>query len=133
MGSKQRRTALKAAAAYYGFSSNDRSLPDAAEASVNTVLDGPDPTEFLEALADRIKQAWPENVGAISRTARLGHTDFAYYANEVRRSRGDGELDPAGDEIARAMEHFVGDGVCLVEIERRGETKRLLVNTNISS
>lgn len=128
MGSKQRRTALKAAAAYYGFSTNERSLPDAVEASVSTVPDG-GTSEVPDDVRETIVEAWSENVGAVSRTARLAHTDVAHYVKEARGR----STPPDLDEVRPWMEGMIGDGVCLVEIERSGETKLLLVNTDISS
>lgn len=128
MGSRKRRTALKAAAAYYGFSTNDRSLPDAVEASVSTVPES-DPPEVPDDVRETIETAWSENVGAISRTARLSHTDLGHY---VQKARGR-STRPDLDEVRPWMEGLVGGGICLVEIERSGETKLLLVNTAISS
>lgn len=128
MGSKQRRTALKAAAAYYGFSTNERSLPDAVDASVSTVPDG-DGSDVPDDVREAIAGAWSENVGQVSRTARLSHTDVAHYVKEARGR----STRPDLDEVRPWMESMVGDGVCLVEIERSGETKLLLVNTEISS
>lgn len=133
MGSQERRTALKAAAAYYGFSSAETSLPKTVDASVNTVLAGPDETPYLKAVAKAIRRAWPENVGNVSRTARLGEEDLVFYLNQVRADQG---MDPvaAGDKAVReAMEHLVGDGVCLVELTQGKTSKLLLVNTDMSS
>lgn len=138
MGSQERRTALKAAAAYFGYSTNESSLPKTVDVSVTTVRNGSvKETEFLHALTERIDEAWPENVGNISRTARLGHLDFAHYANRLREELGHEPIQ-AGDEegmekLAGYMRHLVGDGVCLVEIGEGHDRKLLLVNTNISS
>lgn len=128
MGSKERRTALKAAAAYYGFSTNEASLPDTAETSVSTVPPA-DPPDVPEDVAEAVREAWSENVGAISRTARLGHTDVGHYVQKARGRK----TRPGLDELRPWMEGMVGDGVCLVEIARNGDEKLLLVNTRISS
>lgn len=132
MGSKERRTALKAASAYYGFSSNENALPDSVDVSVNTVLDRDGGSPFLDELEDVLRKAWPENVGQISRTARLGDRDFAYYVNRLRDKKGQSPVAHDDPEVRDAMEHFVGDGVCLVEIDRNGDAKTLLVNTQMS-
>lgn len=128
MGSKERRTALKAAAAYYGLSTNEGSLPDTVEASVSTVANG-DPADVPDDVAEAIREAWSENVGAISRTARLGHVDVGHYVKEARGRK----TRPGLDEVRPWMQALVGDGVCLVEIEHDGEARCLLVNTRISS
>lgn len=133
MGSQERRTALKAAAAYYGFSSAKTSLPDAVEASVNTVLSGPKETPFLGELAKAVKKAWPENVGGVSRTARLGEEDFVHYVNRVKDKLGQKPVEAGDKKVREYMTFLVGDGVCLVELAHGKRTKRMLVNTNISS
>lgn len=133
MGSQERRIALKAAAAYYGFSSADTSLPKAVDASVNTVLNGPEETAFLKDLAEAVKRAWPENVGGISRTARLGEEDLVHYANQVLAKQGKKPVSPGDAKVRAWMEYLVGDGVCLVELTHGKKAKLLLVNTNISS
>jgi hypothetical protein len=137
-----KQIALKAAVNYYGLSSRaDRFTPnvkvyyypeDSNRIKVNTSKD-----DFLDELNTYINSKWDDNIGSLSKTARLGLLDFAFYVNQLRKSKGMNILNvknPIEKEILiKWMKNIadINNSVILVELEHNKKRKYLLVNTAI--
>jgi len=128
--------AKKAAICYFGLSSALDGFPKGTTIKMHESPSTPSPpVGFLAELCEAMAQAWPESIGAMSKTARMSRRDFTYYVNTIRGERGASPLEPEADLI----EHWMGcladlnSHVFLVEIENNGGRQLLLVNTAITN
>ncbi len=127
--------AKRAAAAYFGLSSDPKRIPKGWEIEYvrqHSVI--AKETPLLIELADLINSKWSDNIGSVSRTARMSDSDFLVYANELLEAR---DLPPVmpGDERALGWMAYVAsknEGLILVRLTQRDEEKLLLVNTTIT-
>jgi len=122
----QRRTAITAAAAYFGLSKSPTSFPRSVRVSV---LDGkPCRLGAFEALDGRLKEAWRDNIGPLSRTARLGERDVAAILKELGQTVPPERIPDLMLGIADAH-----PSVLAVEVEHQGVVRLIVVNTAMSA
>ncbi len=119
------QAALKAAIAYYGFSTATNAFPKGTKVSLVTPT--PCKRADFEAVAEKVRLAWPENVGAFSRTARLSRDDVRALAKEAGKELSGDAIDDIMVGIAAADP----SRVLVVEIQHGEDTKMLLVNVAI--
>ncbi|MDI6856506.1 MAG: hypothetical protein QMD21_06995 [Candidatus Thermoplasmatota archaeon] len=131
----RKEIAKKAAIAYFGLSSSTKSFPEGVQLNIyescgtNAKREG-----FLAELANYIEKIWEENIGSLSRTARLSEADFLYYVNKLRTERGASSLTLRSLLIERWMKNLVDlyEELVLAEVVKNSERKLLLVNTKMS-
>ncbi len=134
MDQRKKKIALDATKDYWGFSESGK-IPKGYEVMVyDSCLTNAIESGFLEDLLKKLDEVWVEEVGSLSKTSRLSLTDFAYYANEVRASRGSSPVDPRSNLMERWMRSVVDlrKDVYLTEIKSGDKRKLLLVNTSMS-
>lgn len=133
--------AKRAALAYFGFSKGLDKFPKGAriyfyDGSSNNSEPGKD--AFSAALNKTIKSVWQDEIGSLSKTARLSLHDFAFYVNELRKNYGMNQLSikvPAERELLIKLMKKIAesnDSVILVGLTYGKEQKFLLVNTAIA-
>ncbi len=125
--------AKRAAAAYYGLSSDPRKVPKGWD--VEYVRgDAPPETPFLVELGALIGGKWSENIGSESRTARIGELDLLVYANELLEAKQLPAVSPGDPRIASWMSYIASksEDLVLVRLVHNDERKLLLVNTAIT-
>jgi hypothetical protein len=131
----EKEIAKKTTIAYFGLSSSTKSFPEGIEINIyescgtNAKREG-----FIAELASYIEKIWEENIGTLSRTARLSQHDFLYYVNRLRTERGASPLTLRSSLIEQWMKSLVDlyEELVLVEILKNSEHKLLLVNTKMS-
>lgn len=131
----KKEIAKKAAVAYYGFSSATDSFPKDTKINIyENFGTAPKSEGFIGELAKKIEEAWQENIGTMSRTARISQYDFLYYVNQLREERGAASLTLRSSLIEQWMKNLVDlyPDVLLVEVVNNDRRKLLLVNTKIT-
>lgn len=127
--------AKKTAIAYFGLSSSTKNFPEGVQVNIyESFGTAPRAEGFLKELSKKIEEAWQENIGTLSRTARLSQHDFLYYVNKLREERGAAKLTLRSSLIERWMKDLVDlyDELVLVEVISNSKRKLLLVNTKIT-
>jgi hypothetical protein len=127
--------AKRAAAAYYGLSSDKKRIPKSWDIEyVRQVSLVPKETPFLVRLNDLITEKWSDNIGSVSRTARMSDLDFLVYANELLEEGGLPKVKPGDERVLGWMAYVAhqDDALVLVRLTQKRETKLLLVNTAIT-
>lgn len=127
--------AKKAAAAYYGLSSDEKRIPKGWDIEyVRQVSLVPKETPFLVKLEDAVRAKWSDNIGSVSRTARMSDLDVLVYANELLEEGGLPKVKPGDERIIQWMAYLSSkdDALVLVRLSRNKEQKLLLVNTSIT-
>jgi hypothetical protein len=124
--------AKRAAAAYYGLSSDNKRIPKGWEIEYlrqHSLI--PKESEFLLRLESLIKGKWSDNIGNVSRTARMSDLDFLVYANELLEEAGLPLVKPGDDRAIQWMAYVAAkdETLVLVRVSRGDEVKLLLVNT----
>ncbi len=127
--------AKRAAAAYYGLSSDDKRIPkgwDIEYLRQHSLI--PAESEFLIRLDTHITGKWSDNIGNVSRTARMSDLDFLVYANELLDEANLPIVKPGDERIIQWMAYVASkdDALVLVRVSRGKEEKLLLVNTAIT-
>jgi hypothetical protein len=127
--------AKRAAAAYYGLSSDDKRIPkgwDIEYMRQHSLI--PKESEFLVRLNSLINAKWSDNIGNVSRTARMSDLDFLVYANELLEEANLPIVKPGDDRIIQWMAYVASmdDALVLVRVSRGSEEKLILVNTSIT-
>ncbi len=127
--------AKRAAAAYYGLSSDDKRIPkgwDIEYLRQHSLI--PKESEFLVRLNSHINAKWSDNIGNVSRTARMSDLDFLVYANELLEEANLPIVKPGDERIIQWMAYVASqdDALVLVRVSRGTDEKLLLVNTAIS-
>jgi len=125
--------AKRAAAAYYGLSSDPKRVPKGWDVEYLRG-DVPPETPFLVELGALIGNKWSENIGSESRTARMGDLDFLVYANELLETKSLPKVSPSDPRIVTWMAYVASksDDLVLVRLVHNSEGKLLLVNTAIT-
>ncbi len=127
--------AKRTAAAYYGLSSDNKRIPKGWEIEYlrqHSLI--PKESEFLIRLNSHINGKWSDNIGNVSRTARMSDLDFLVYANELLEAASLPIVKP-GDERAIQWMAYVAskdEALVLVRVSRGNDVKLLLVNTTIT-
>lgn len=133
--------AKHAALAYFGFSKGTDKFPKGARiyfydgSSSNSE---PCKDDFSAALNETIKSIWQDEIGSLSKTARLSLHDFAFYVNELRKNYGMNPLSikvPSERELLTKLMKSIADlnnSVILVGLTHGKVQKFLLVNTAIA-
>jgi hypothetical protein len=119
--------AVRAAIAYYGFSSATKSFPKGVKVDV---LEGKGKEELrgnAAKVATEVDKIWNENVGTLSRTARISNIDIKFYAKKLGLKATDKKVEEWMKAIADAIAN-----VYLVTINHGKTKKMLLVNTNVT-
>lgn len=127
--------AKKAAAAYYGLSSDPKRIPKGWDIEyLRQVSLIPKETPFLVKLDTFIGSKWSDNIGSESRTARMSDLDFLVYANELLEEAGLPIVKPGDPRVIQWMAYVSShdDALVLVRVSRAKEEKLLLVNTAIT-
>ena len=127
--------AKRAAAAYFGLSQDAKRIPKSWEIEyVRQTSLVPKETPFLERLSTLVNTKWSENIGSVSRTARMSDLDLLVYANELLESahlptakQGDPQVLSWMAYVAAGSEDYV-----LVRLTQGKLEKLLLVNTAIT-
>ena len=127
--------AKRAAAAYFGLSSNSKRIPkgwDIEYLRQHSLV--PKETEFLVRLNSFVNAKWSDNIGNVSRTARMSDLDFLVYANELLEEASLPIVKPGDERIVQWMAYVASkdDALVLVRVSRGKEEKLILVNTAIS-
>lgn len=125
--------AKRAAAAYYGLSSDPKRVPKGWDVEYLRG-DVPPETPFLVELGTLIGNKWNENIGSESRTARMGDLDFLVYANELLETKSLPKVSPGDPRIVTWMAYVASksEDLVLVRLVYNSERKLLLVNTAIT-
>ncbi len=134
MGKKLDDIAKDAAVAYFGLSSSENSFPKGTEVTYHKKVDiEPDTSGFFTDLKERIDKIWTENIGNMSRVARMSDVDFTHYVNQLRTDRGAKPLNTDSNLIEMWMKMMTSADrkLILVEIKSSEGRKLLLVNTGI--
>jgi hypothetical protein len=127
--------AKRAAAAYYGLSSDNKRIPkgwDIEYLRQHSLI--PKESEFLVRLDRLINAKWSDNIGNVSRTARMSDLDFLVYANELLEEAGLPIVRPGDERVIQWMAYVASkdDALVLVRVSRGKDVKLLLVNTSIT-
>jgi hypothetical protein len=127
--------AKRAAAAYYGLSSDPKRIPKGWEVEYlrqHSLI--PKENEFLIRLNTRISSKWNDNIGNVSRTARMSDLDFLVYANELLEEADLPIVRPGDERVIQWMAYVASkdDSLVLVRVSKGAEEKLLLVNTSIT-
>ena len=127
--------AKKATAAYYGLSSDPKRVPKGWEIEYlrqHSLI--PKENEFLVRLDTLVNAKWSDNIGNVSRTARMSDLDFIVYANELMEKGGLPLVKPGDERIIQWMAYVASrdDALVLVRVSKGPEEKLLLVNTSIT-
>ncbi len=127
--------AKKATAAYYGLSSDPKRVPKGWEIEYlrqHSLI--PKENEFLVRLDTLINSKWSDNIGNVSRTARMSDLDFIVYANELLEEAGLPLVKPGDERIIQWMAYVASkdEALILVRVSKGAEQKLLLVNTTIT-
>jgi hypothetical protein len=127
--------AKRAAAAYYGLSSDNKRIPkgwDIEYLRQHSLI--PKETEFLVRLNSHISAKWSDNIGNVSRTARMSDLDFLVYANELLEEASLPIVKPGDERVIQWMAYVASqdDALVLIRVSRGKEEKLLLVNTAIT-
>lgn len=127
--------AKRAAAAYFGLSSDNKRIPKGWQIEYlrqHSLI--PKETPFLERLKDVISSKWSDNIGSVSRTARMSDLDVLVYANELLEEANLPIVKPEDERILGWMAYVASfdDNLVLVRLSQGKVVKHLLVNTAIS-
>lgn len=141
MNKETKKIALKTAIRYYGFSKRTDRFPPNIKVNYywgDDAKTNPSNDKFLSNLIALINSKWQDNIGSLSKTARMSLHDFAWYVNEMRKDKGMNTLNiklPNEKEtLVEWMRNIanMNDSVILVELKYNGKEKYLLVNTAIT-
>lgn len=127
--------AKRAAAAYYGLSSDSKRIPKGWEIEyVRQASLVPKETPFLVKLNAHVNSKWSDNIGSESRTARMSDLDFLVYANELLEDASLPVVKPGDPRVIQWMAYVssLDEALVLVRLTRNSEVKLLLVNTAIT-
>jgi hypothetical protein len=119
--------AIRAAIAYYGFSSAAKTFPKGVKVDV---LAGKGTGELrgnAAKVATEIEKVWNENIGTSSRTARISNQDMKFYAKRLGLKVTDKNIEEWMKGIAESTPN-----VYLVYVTHGKLKKLLLVNTDVS-
>jgi len=127
--------AKRAAAAYYGLSSDPRKVPKGWVVEVvrpESLV--PKETPFMVELLKLVSAKWNENIGSESRTARMSDLDVLVYANELLEAQGLPIVKPGDARVVPWMAYMASTvpELVLVRLAQNDERKHLLVNTSIT-
>ena len=127
--------AKRTAAAYYGLSSDPKRIPKGWNIEYlrqHSLV--PKENEFLVRLNSHINSKWSDNIGNVSRTARMSDLDFLVYANDMLEEAGLPIVKPGDERIIQWMAYVASkdDALVLVRVSKGAEAKLLLVNTSIT-
>ena len=75
-----------------------------------------------------VKEVWRDNIGSLSRTARLGERDIQAIAEEMALKVSTDRIHDIMLGIAEAHKQ-----VLAIEVEHQGSVRMLLVNTGMSA
>lgn len=127
MAKSKNDIAKSAAIAYYGFSSRTDGFPKGTEINVYEGDNRNDVDPSTKRLNEALVSIWNDNVGTLSRTARLSETDIAFHAQSIGLALAKGKVEKWMKGIADLNNHIL-----LVEIVNRDRKKLLLVNTEVT-
>ena len=127
--------AKKATAAYYGLSSDPKRIPHGWNIEYlrqHSLI--PKENEFLIRLDTLVNSKWSDNIGSVSRTARMSDLDFLVIANELLEEANLPLVKPGDERIIQWMAYVASkdEALILVRVSKGNEQKLLLVNTNIT-
>ena len=127
--------AKRTAAAYYGLSSDNKRIPKGWEIEYlrqHSLI--PKESEFLIRLNSQINGKWSDNIGNVSRTARMSDLDFLVYANELLEEANLPIVKPGDERVIQWMAFVASkdDALILVRVSHGDDVKLLLVNTAIT-
>jgi hypothetical protein len=127
--------AKRATAAYYGLSSDPKRIPKGWEIEYlrqHSLI--PSETPFLVRLNSYVSGKWSDNIGSVSRTARMSDLDFLVYANELLEEANLPVVKPGDGRVIQWMAYVAAQDemLVLVRVSKGSEEKLLLVNTNIT-
>ena len=127
--------AKRAAAAYFGLSSDNKRIPKGWSIEYlrqHSLI--PKKSEFLVMLNTLIGHKWSDNIGNVSRTARMSDLDFLVYANELLEEASLPIVQPGDERVIQWMAYVASrdDALVLVRVSRGKDVKLLLVNTAIT-
>ncbi len=127
--------AKKATAAYYGLSADPKRIPHGWNIEYlrqHSLI--PKENEFLIRLNSIINSKWSDNIGSVSRTARMSDLDFLVYANDLLEEANLPIVKPGDDRTIQWMAYVASkdEALILVRVSKGKEQKLLLVNTNIT-
>ena len=117
--------ALKAALAYYGFSSNTKAFPKGTKMNLVTPAACRHPD--FTVVAEKVKSLWQENIGSLSRAARLSRDDLRAITKELGKTIPDDKLD----DILVGIAATDPTKLLVVEVQHGEDSKLLLVNTAV--
>ncbi len=127
--------AKRAAAAYFGLSQDEKRIPKSWEIEyVRQTSLVPNETPFLERLRAMVNTKWSDNIGSVSRTARMSDLDLLVYANELLESAHLPTAKPGDPQVLGWMAYVAAgsDDYVLVRLTQGKVEKLLLVNTAIT-
>jgi hypothetical protein len=127
--------AKRAAAAYYGLSSDDKRIPKAWDIEYlrqHSLI--AKETPFLVRLNDLVVSKWSDNIGSVSRTARMSDLDFLVYANDLLEKGNLPIVKPGDERVIQWMAYVAAqdDALLLLRLSHGKTEKLLLVNTSIT-
>jgi hypothetical protein len=127
--------AKRAAAAYFGLSQDKKRIPkgwDIEYVRQHSVI--PKENEFLVRLNGVISSKWSDNIGSVSRTARMSDLDFLVYANELLEDAHLPIVAPGDERVLGWMAYVASkdEALVLVRLTQKKDIKLLLVNTSIT-
>jgi hypothetical protein len=119
--------AKEAAISYFGLSSAMKSFPKGTKVDI---IEGTGKTKLKGntlKLDQALEKIWNDNVGNLSRTARLASQDVAHYANKIGLKVTDKNLEKWMNEITDAHQN-----IFLVIVKGSSGKKLLMVNTDVT-
>lgn len=128
VGRKSRKdVAIQAAIAYYGLSSATRSFPKGVDVNVYDGKGGGELRGNVAKVAAEIDKVWNENIGGLSRTARLSLEDVAFYARRLGLKANEKSVEEWMKAIAESHPNVI-----MVMVKHNNIRKVLLVNTDVT-
>ena len=127
--------AKRAAAAYFGLSQDKKRIPKGWEVEYvrqHSII--PKETPFLEKLDALVNSKWSDNIGSVSRTARMSDLDLIVYANELLESAHLPIAQPGDPQVLGWMAYVASrsEDLMLLRLSQGKVVKLLLVNTAIT-
>ncbi|MEM2900043.1 MAG: hypothetical protein QXT63_04565 [Thermoplasmata archaeon] len=127
--------ARKAAISYFGLSQSKDGFPRGTKIEIFENFQGESANDdFINELDSFLKKKWFDNIGSLSKVARISAHDLCAYANALRQNKNLPTLSPSSPEIELIMKKLISlnPSLTLVKITHTKDTKYLLVNSEVS-
>jgi|GEM_PF-1769784 len=130
--------ARNAAISYFGLSQSKDAFPRGTKIEIFENFQDDDVSEvsveFINELDAFLKKKWLDNIGSLSKVARISNYDLCAYVNQFKQKKNLSPLSPKSPEMESIMKKLVSKNPCLtfVKITHTKDIKYLIVNPEVS-